>query len=69
MSWKPHNAESVCKYNQFYRLQGKNRQNCVKEGTIFFTTCLKKDDFLYFAATNNVSMKPILVAFWLSVCS
>ena len=36
-----------CKYNQFYRLQGKNRQNCVKEGAIFFSTCQKVDHFLW----------------------
>ena len=44
--WKPHNAKSVCKYNQFYRLQGKIRQNCVKESAISFPTCRKVDVFV-----------------------
>ena len=43
--WKPHNAKSACKYNQFYRLQGKDRQKCAKEGAIFFSACRKVEFF------------------------
>lgn len=63
--WKPHEAESACKYTQFSQLKGKNWKKYVKDNALFskfLLYMLKSGCFLvvFVPYRNEVYMNPIM---------